>query len=40
MKKIIYNKFGDADVLEMVDVDMPLVGETSILIKFLFLTRG
>jgi NADPH:quinone reductase-like Zn-dependent oxidoreductase len=33
MKKIIYNKFGDADVLEMADTVKPEVSETTILIK-------
>lgn len=33
MKKIIYNQFGDADVLEMADVAMPVVSERTILIK-------
>nr|WP_067060159.1 NAD(P)-dependent alcohol dehydrogenase [Mucilaginibacter sp. L294] len=33
MKKIIYQKFGDADVLQMADVAIPAVGETTILIK-------
>jgi len=33
MKKIIYNQFGDADVLEMADVAMPVVSEKTILIK-------
>lgn len=33
MKKIIYSKFGDAGVLEMADVAMPAVSETTILIK-------
>ncbi|MGY3212030.1 NAD(P)-dependent alcohol dehydrogenase [Mucilaginibacter sp. HD30] len=33
MKKVIYNKFGDAGVLEMADVELPVVGETSLLIK-------
>lgn len=33
MKKIIYHKFGDADVLEMADTVMPEVSETTVLIK-------
>lgn len=33
MKKIIYAKFGDANVLEMTDVAIPAVSETTILIK-------
>jgi NADPH:quinone reductase-like Zn-dependent oxidoreductase len=33
MKKIIYSKFGDTDVLEMADVPVPIVPETGLLIK-------
>jgi len=33
MKKIVYNQFGDADVLEMADMPMPAVSESTILIK-------
>ncbi|MFA6248032.1 MAG: NAD(P)-dependent alcohol dehydrogenase [Mucilaginibacter sp.] len=33
MKKIIYNQFGDAGVLEMADVAVPAVSETTLLIK-------
>jgi NADPH:quinone reductase-like Zn-dependent oxidoreductase len=33
MKKIIYNKFGDADVLEMAEIAKPEVGATTVLIK-------
>ena len=33
MKKIVYHKFGDADVLEMTDTVIPEVSETTILIK-------
>ncbi|MBK0379287.1 NAD(P)-dependent alcohol dehydrogenase [Mucilaginibacter segetis] len=33
MKKIIYHRFGDAEVLEMADVAMPAVSETTVLIK-------
>jgi NADPH:quinone reductase-like Zn-dependent oxidoreductase len=33
MKKIIYSKFGDAEVLQMADVEIPAVQETTLLIK-------
>jgi len=33
MKKIIYSKFGDTDVLEMADVSIPIAHETELLIK-------
>ncbi|MFS2188925.1 NAD(P)-dependent alcohol dehydrogenase [Mucilaginibacter sp. Mucisp84] len=33
MKKIVYHKFGNADVLEMTDTVIPEVSETTILIK-------
>ena len=33
MKKVIYNKFGGVDLLEMVDAELPAVTATSVLVK-------
>jgi NADPH:quinone reductase-like Zn-dependent oxidoreductase len=33
MKKIIYNQYGNADVLQMIETPMPTISETGILVR-------